>query len=311
MKRAIIIALGVVSLLPWVSAGLALALGIGVALVLGNPWPEDTRRIAHLALAWSVVGLGAGMNLVELARVGLYGFGYTAAGIAVALALGTLLGRALRVSRDLSLLVTTGTAICGGSAIAALAPAIRAKGPDISVALATVFLLNAVALYAFPLIGHHFHLQEDAFGLWCALAIHDTSSVVGAAAQYGPIALQVATAAKLARALWIVPLTLGIAALRRKSSDAATAKLKLPWFIGGFVIAAALVSYVPPLRPVGAIVSTLAHRSLAGTLYLIGLGLSRATLKALGFRPFAQALGLWIALASVSLLAITQGWIGN
>ena len=175
LARVVVPLVAAATLLPWVSSGIALLAGVGVALTLGNPWPARSRALAHKALTWSVVGLGAGMNLAVVGRVGLHGLGYTALGIATALALGTFLGRRLGVARDTSLLVTVGTAICGGSAIAAVAPAIHAKGEDVSMALVTVFLLNAIALFVFPAIGHHLHLGQDAFGLWCALAIHDTS----------------------------------------------------------------------------------------------------------------------------------------
>ena len=301
------------TLLPWVSSGLALLAGVAVALTLGNPWPSQTRLVGHKALTWSVVGLGAGMNLAVVGRVGLHGLGYTAVGIGCALGLGTLLGRRLGVARDISLLVTVGTAICGGSAIAAVAPAIRAKDHDVSMALVTVFLLNAIALFLFPAIGHHLHLGQDAFGLWCALAIHDTSSVVGAAAQYGERALELATAAKLARALWIVPVTFVIATLRARSSPrtdgAATEKRKQPWFIAGFLAVAAIVTFIPALRGAGHLVAAGAHRLLALTLFLMGLGLSRAALRSLGFRPLVQAVALWVALAGISLAAIVAGWI--
>jgi len=300
------------TLLPWVSAGTALVAGIAIALTVGNPWPELARALARRTLMWSVVGLGAGMNLAVVGRVGLHGLGYTAIGIVCALGLGTLLGRRLGVGRDVSLLVSVGTAICGGSAIAAVAPVIRAKEHDVSIALATVFLLNAVALLAFPVIGRQLGMAPDAFGLWSALAIHDTSSVVGAAAQYGPRALEVATAAKLARALWIVPVGLGIALHRRRSAAfgaAPAARPKLPWFIVGFVAMAALFTWCPALHPVGEVVTGAAHRVLAATLFLIGLGLSRPALRTLGVRPLVQAIALWFLLAAGTLGAILLGWI--
>ncbi len=300
------------TLLPWVSSGVALLAGVGVALTLGNPWPARSRALAHTMLTWSVVGLGAGMNLAVVGRVGLHGLGYTALGITTALLLGTLLGRLLRTARDTSLLVTVGTAICGGSAIAAVAPAIHAKDHDVSMALVTVFLLNAIALLVFPPIGHHLHLGQDAFGLWCALAIHDTSSVVGAAAHYGPRALEVATAAKLARALWIVPVTFAIAMHRARTAPpetAATTRPAMPWFIAGFLAVAALVTFVPALRGAGQLVSAGAHRLLAVTLFLMGLGLSRQALRALGVRPLVQAVVLWFVLAGTTLAAIVYGFI--
>ncbi len=303
------------SLLPWVSSGLALLAGIVVALAVGNPWPDRTRALAHRTLAWSVVGLGAGMNLAEIARVGAHGFLYTAGGIAAALTLGTALGRRLGVSRDTALLVTVGTAICGGSAIASVAPVLRAKHHEVSMALVTVFLLNGIALWVFPFVGRRLHLDEGSFGLWCALAIHDTSSVVGAAAQYGSHALAVAAPTKLARALWIVPVTFGIAWTRSRSKsetpdERRTDKPALPWFIGAFLAAAALVTFVPRLAGAGAVVSMLSHRTLAFTLCLIGLGFSRSALRQVGVRSMAQAVTLWAVLAGASLLLVAKGWVG-
>jgi uncharacterized integral membrane protein (TIGR00698 family) len=311
IARRIVPVIAAATLLPWVSSGVALLAGVSVALTLGNPWPARSRALARRALTWSVVGLGAGMNLVTVGRVGLHGLGYTALGIATALVLGTLLGQRLRVDRDTSLLITVGTAICGGSAIAAVAPAIHARDQEVSMALVTVFLLNAIALFVFPAIGHHLHLGQDAFGLWCALAIHDTSSVVGAAAQYGDRALEVATAAKLARALWIVPVTFGIALHRARAAGtgAPAEKPKMPWFIAGFVAVAALVTFVPALRGAGHLVAAGAHRLLAATLFLMGLGLSREALRALGLRPLLQAVALWFMLASATLAAIVSGLV--
>ncbi|MBS2020996.1 MAG: putative sulfate exporter family transporter, partial [Deltaproteobacteria bacterium] len=234
---------------PWATSAMALVGGIAVALTLGNPWPAKVSALQKRALTWSVVGLGAGMNLFVVGKVGLHGLGYTAIGIGAALFLGWFIGKRIGVAKDTSLLVSVGTAICGGSAIAAVAPAIRAKDEDVSVALVSVFLLNAIALVIFPSIGHALHMSEDAFGLWSALAIHDTSSVVGAATTYGTRALEVATAAKLARALWIVPVTFAIAAKRARDlpDDAGpTAAPKRPWFIAGFLLVAAIVTYVPP-----------------------------------------------------------------
>ncbi len=293
-----------------ISAGAALLLGAAIGLSLGNPWAKRTPGLAHRLLSASVVALGAGMNLRVVARVGLSGLGYTAAGISIALLLGNLLGRRLGVARDTSLLLSVGTAICGGSAIAAVAPVIGAKARDVSAAIVVVFLLNAVALFAFPAIGHALHLGQHPFGLWAALAIHDTSSVVGAAASYGREALDVATAAKLARALWIVPVTLAVSALRtRREPSVGQAKTKRPWFIAAFVLAAAIVTYVPALQPAGHLVASGAQRALAVTLFLVGLGLSRDGLRELGVRAFVQALTLWVVLASASLAAIELGVI--
>ncbi len=226
--------------------------------------------------------------------------------------LGAFLGRRLGVSRDVSLLITVGTAICGGSAIAAVAPTIRAKHHDVSMALVTVFMLNSIALFIFPVIGRHLQLGQHAFGLWCALAIHDTSSVVGAAAQYGERALEIATVTKLARALWIVPVTFAVALLRARegqSDVSASDKPSRPWFIAGFIVMATIVTYAPQLRVFGHFVSAAAHRLLAVTLFLMGLGLSRPALRALGFRPVVQGVALWFALGSATLALIMYGWI--
>ncbi|MEI9937398.1 MAG: putative sulfate exporter family transporter [Pseudomonadota bacterium] len=294
-------------LLVPVSSGAALLLGVALALTIGNPWPERTRALGRYALTGSVVGLGAGMNLLVVGRIGLHGLGYTAVGIGGALLVGTLLGCRFGIARDLSLLVSVGTAICGGSAIAAVSPAIRAKDHDVTMALVSVLLLNAIALFVFPAVGHRLHLGQHSFGLWCALAIQDTSSVVGAAAGYGERALEVATAAKLARALWIVPVTFCVSWLRAgpvREAGIARGKPNRPWFILGFLGLAALVTFVPALRGTGQLVSLAAHRVLALTLFLIGLGLSRPALRSLGFRPLLQATLLWFLLAGSMLGAI-------
>jgi uncharacterized integral membrane protein (TIGR00698 family) len=252
------------------------------------------------------------MDLAVVGRVGVHGVGYTAAGITFALTVGTLLGRKLRVSGHTSLLITVGTAICGGSAIAAVAPTIDAKENDVSVALVSVFLLNGLALFLFPFVARRLHLDEHSFGLWCALAIHDTSSVVGAAAQLGDRALEVATVAKLARALWILPLSVGIAMWRSRAvgrESASNAKPKRPWFIAGFLAFAAIVTLVPALHGLGHVASLAAHRLLALTLFLIGLGLSRDMLRKLSARPFGQAVALWVLVSIVTLTAIRTGII--
>ncbi len=292
------------------SAGVALILGVAVALTVGNPWPTRTPKLAHRLLTLSVIALGAGMNLHVIARVGASGVGYTAAGIALALTLGALLGRWLSVERDTSLLLSVGTAICGGSAIAAVAAVIGAKARDVSTAIIVVFLLNGVALFAFPAIGHALHLPQRSFGLWSALAIHDTSSVVGAAAAYGREALGVATAAKLARALWIAPVAVLMSFVHARGTPVAVGALvKRLWFIAAFLLAAALTTYVPALQAGGKTVAAVAHRVLAVTLLLVGLGLTRHGLRELGVRALGLALVLWIALAAGGLAALEAGLV--
>jgi uncharacterized integral membrane protein (TIGR00698 family) len=289
-----------VCLLPFVSAAVALAGGIVLALTLGNPFEALTRKATHQLLAVGVVGLGAGMDLKVVAAVGLHGLGYTLAGIAVCLGLGLLLRRWLGVSRPLAVLITVGTAICGGSAIAAVVPVLRPKDREVSIALGTVFLFNAVALVAFPLIGHRLSLTPGQFGLWSALAIHDTSSVIGAALAFGGKAVEIATTVKLGRALWIVPVTLAIS-LHQGKHGAGTRR---PWFILGFLTTAALVTFLPSLQPAGQLVTALARRLLVVTLFLIGTSLTRQTVRSVGLRPLAMGGLLWVAMSALTLGAI-------
>ena len=297
------------ALAPFTPAATALVGGALLALTVGNPLQSLTRTWTHRLLPLAVVGLGADMNLRAVAKAGLHGLGYTAISIALVLALGWWLARLLKVERDAGLLISVGTAICGGSAIAAVAPVLRAREHEISVALATVFLLNAVALVIFPPMGHAAGLGQDAFGLWSALAIHDTSSVVGAGLAYGPRALEVATTVKLARALWIVPLTLGIGwvVARRSEASPDLPPVKKPWFIAGFLAMAAVVTFVPALRAPGHWVALAAQRTLVLTLYLIGAGLSRTALKEVGVRPLLQGLFLWLIVGTAGLFMVRFG----
>ena len=299
------------ALAPFTPAAAALLGGALLALTVGNPWQGVTRAGMHRLLPLAVVGLGADMNLRAVAKVGLHGLGYTAISLGLVLALGWWLARWLKVERDAGLLISVGTAICGGSAIAAVAPVLRAKEHEISVALATVFLLNAAALLIFPPLGHAAGLGQDAFGLWAALAIHDTSSVVGAGLAYGPRALEVATTVKLARALWIVPLTLSIGWIvaRRGEASIGAPPVKKPWFIAGFLATAALVTFVPVLHAPGQLIAIAARRVLVLTLFLIGAGLSREALRSVGLRPFLQGLLLWLIVGSLGLGVVKLGWL--
>ncbi|WP_374077097.1 YeiH family protein [Bdellovibrio bacteriovorus] len=295
---------------PFISSGVALFMGVALAMWLGNPYLEKTRKITHSLLGISVMGMGAGMNLEVIGKVGLQGVGYTIAGISLALFMGVLLGKLYNTEKDTSVLITVGTAICGGSAIAAVAPVIKAKHHEVSVALGTVFLLNAVALFIFPPLGHFLGLSQHQFGLWSALAIHDTSSVVGASMQFGAEALQVGTTVKLARALWIVPVAFAIGYVYSKQNEAGPKqKAKKPWFILGFLIAAAIVTWVPSLQPAGEMINSVAKRMLVVTLFLIGSSLTRDTVRAVGVKPFLQGVTLWIVVASGTLGAIVLGWI--
>ncbi|WP_394823743.1 YeiH family protein [Pendulispora albinea] len=312
-----LVPLGVIfAISPWASPGISLALGAAIGLAWGNPFAATTRKLAHTLLLAAVVGLGASMDLRTVARAGLHGLGYTAAGITVAIVAGMLLARALQVDSRCGLLISVGTAICGGSAIAAVAPALRAKEHEITVSLATVFLLNAAALFLFPPIGHAMHLDQDQFGLWSALAIHDTSSVVGASMAYGPEALAVATTIKLTRALWIVPIALLVAhvvarrsALSRQNTGASAVTAPKPWFIAGFLGLSALVTFVPAIAPLGAPIGRAAKHIMPAILFLIGTGLSRPALRAMGVRALVQGVLLWFLVATSSLVAITSGCI--
>ena len=297
------------ALAPFTPAAAALAGGALLGLTIGNPLVARTRAWSQQLLPLAVVGLGADMNLRAVARAGLHGVGITALSLVLVLALGWWLARLLKVERDAGLLIAVGTAICGGSAIAAVAPVLRAREQAVSVALGTVFLLNAAALVIFPPLGHLSHLSQDAFGLWAALAIHDTSSVVGAGLAFGPRALEVATTVKLARALWIVPLTLVIGWWVSRGSTAApdAPPIKKPWFIAGFLLMAALVTFVPALQAPGHLVAGAARRVLVLTLFLIGAGLSREALRTVGFRPFLQGLLLWVLVGILGLGAVKVG----
>jgi uncharacterized integral membrane protein (TIGR00698 family) len=298
------------SLLGLLSSSAALVSGIALGVLLGNPLVSRTRSLTSRLLALSVMGLGAGMDLRVVGRVGLHGIGYTVVGITVALSVGLFLGRALHTERNTSMLLSAGTAICGGSAIAALAPVLDAEQHQVSVALGVVFLLNAIALVLFPPIGHLLDLSQVQFGLWSALAIHDTSSVVGSTLQYGRQALEVGTTVKLTRALWIVPLTFAVGiAVARGARERSGHRPKRPWFILGFLIAAALATYVPALHPAAGAVSEVARRTLVATLFLIGANLTRDTLRTVGVRPLVQGVTLWAVVGTGTLGAILTGVI--
>jgi uncharacterized integral membrane protein (TIGR00698 family) len=305
--RFLFLLLALSTLHPAISGGAGLLLGLIFALTLGNPFSAETKNLSRPLLSLAVMGLGAGVNLIQVMHAGADGVGYTVCGIAFAFAVGLALGRWLRIDRNVSLLVTTGTAICGGSAIAALSPVIRARNFETSVAMGIVFLLNALALFLFPWIGHAFGMNDQQFGLWSALAIHDTSSVVGASVAYGGAdTVLIATTVKLARALWIVPLTLVIGYLvnRGRDEDGLKVKSPFPWFILGFVALSALATYLPQFKGAFDWIEFGARRILVLTLFVIGANLSRENLKQVGFRPLAMGVVLWLVVASVSLVGI-------
>jgi len=288
----------------YLSPPFALAAGLIYGFTFVHPYHLDAKRLSKLLLQVSVVGLGFGMNLGDVLRVGRSGFVYTACGISFALLLGWGLGKLLHVEKRISYLISAGTAICGGSAIAALAPITNASEEEIAVSLGTVFVLNSVALLAFPPIGAALHMSQTQFGLWAALAIHDTSSVVGAAAKYGAAALAVGATVKLARALWIVPVSVGTALVHRSK-----ARIHWPWFILFFCLAAVANTYLPIFQPLYPELKHLGIIGLTVTLFLIGTSLSMKTLREVGPRPMLQGVLLWIVVATLSLALILRGWI--
>ncbi len=310
VPRVLFFILALVCLLPIVSSAVALLMGILFSVILRNPYLDLTRKLTQRLLQVSIIGLGAGMNLTVVGKVGVHGVGYTAIGLLLTGLVGMGLGKAFRTKKEISVLLTVGTGICGGSAIAAVASTIRAKSHDISVALATVFFLNASALVIFPPLGHYFGMTESQFGLWSALAIHDTSSVVGAAIQFGAKATEIATTVKLARALWIIPVSIIVGFLwTQKQKKDLPGKIKYPWFILGFLVTAAIVTWIPELQLVGSWVNAFAKRTLVLTLFLIGSALTRETIQSVGFKPFLQGFCLWVLMASATLGAILAGWI--
>ena len=291
-----------------VSPPIALTGGLLIGLTVTHNFHVESRNLSKFLLQAAVVCLGFGMNLREVVQAGKSGFLYTAISITFALWLGVLLGKLLKIQKRQSLLITFGTAICGGSAIAAMGPVLDANEEEMAVSLGTVFALNSVALLIFPAIGWAMHLSQTQFGLWAALAIQDTSSVVGAGAKYGPTALAVGTTVKLARALWIVPLAIATAMLRKSQ-----ARIQWPWFILYFCTAAALATYVPRFMPSAiplfVALNRLGRAALTVVLFLIGTGITRKTLREVGLRPMIQGVTLWIIRASLSLYAIHVGWI--
>src|ERR1700674_512307 len=297
-KTIFIIAL-ILCLSGWVSPPVALTLGIVFGLSVRHPYPQLSRNAARILLQVSVVALGFGMNLHEVVRAGRSGFIYTALGILFSLIAGLAIGKFLGIGGNASYLITAGTAICGGSAIAAIGPILHADDEEMAVSLGTVFILNSIALLTFPPIGNALHLTQSQFGLWAALAIHDTSSVVGAAAKYGKEALVIGTTVKLARALWIVPLALVTSAVKRSKT-----RVPLPWFILFFCLGAVMNTYIPAFSHFYRWAFNAGHLGLTATLFLIGTGISLATVKRVGWRPLLQGVLLWIMVATLTLYLI-------
>lgn len=330
VRQTIFIVAALFCLSPWASPPLALALGMGLALTMENPFPHSAKHVAKVLLQACVVGLGFDMNLAVVLQAGKSGMLFAAGSIAGTLALGYVAGKWLKISGKTSALISAGTAICGGSAIAAVGSVIGAAEGEMTVAMGTVFLLNAVALYVFPLLGHALHLSQTQFGTWAGVAIHDISSVVGAASRYGLPALQTATAVKLSRALWIVPVAACAALTFRRYSLSsaptkavgvtgatvgfdphqtpakAQGKIQVPWFIGLFLLASLARSFVPGAAPAAPSLSHLATVGLTLTLFLIGAGISRRTLQTVGWKPLAQGILLWLAVSAGSLVVILR-----
>jgi len=300
IREIIFILLLILCLTPVVSAPLALLLGIIVAQWIGHPFLAVNHKATQILLQLSVVGLGFGMHIDSAIQTGKDGFLLTVISIIGTLSLGYILGKLLKLEKLTAYLITVGTAICGGSAIAAVSPTVKANEKQISVALGTIFVLNAIALFVFPVIGRFLDLSQTQFGLWCAVAIQDTSSVVGAASQYGTEALQVATTVKLTRALWIIPISL----LSALAFNTKGTRIKIPYFIGLFILAIILNSYVPFFQGIGTYVVHISKVGLTLTLFLIGASLSRDVLLSVGYKAILQGLLLWLCLAIPVLLYI-------
>ena len=300
IRKTIFLIAAIASLTPFIEPPLALFLGIVLAQLIRHPYEKYNNRATGLLLKISVVGLGFGMNAIEAAQAGKQGILFTIASIILTFLIGLAAGKLMAVNKKTAILISTGTAICGGSAIAAVAPVIGAKENEISVSLATVFILNSIALLIFPPIGNWFHLSQSQFGMWAAIAIHDTSSVVGAAHKFGAQALQIATIVKLERALWIIPVSF-IMALAFKSSKN---KIKIPWFIFFFVIAMFLNTFLPQIHQLDQMIVFAAKRGLTLTLFLIGAGLTRNALRTVSLSPMVLGVLLWIMISVSSLIVI-------
>ncbi|MDQ0065413.1 YeiH family protein [Chryseobacterium lathyri] len=300
IRKAVFIILAAICLTSLTSSPLALALGFSLAIFIGNPFEQQLHKYIHLLLQISIVGLGFGLKLDEALRAGKTGFLLTVVSILTVMILGYVLGKAFKLEKKLSYLISAGTAICGGSAIAAISPIIKPNTKEISLGLAIIFTLNSVALFIYPAIGHMLQLSQEQFGLWCAVGIHDTSSVVGAAGKYGNEALKIATTVKLARALWIIPVS-AVTMFIFKSKES---KIKIPWFIGWFILAIILNTYFPVFDLFSGFVTAVAKSGLNLTLFFIGSTLSIQTLKTIGIKPLTAAVILWIVISIGSLIYI-------
>ena len=284
-----------------ITPAIALFLGLAFALIFKNPYPKFNKKTSKYLLQASVVGLGFGMNVTESLKSGGEGMLFTIASVIGVMVLGVLIGKWLLLNKKASYLIASGTAICGGSAIAAVGPIVKANEHEMAVSLGVVFILNAIALFIFPAIGHYFELSEVQFGTWAAIAIHDTSSVVGAGEAYGPIALQTATLVKLTRALWIIPLAIVTMFIFRDK----TSKISIPWFIFMFILAMIINTYCNLPQQLTSSLLWIAKKGLVLTLFLIGASLSLSTIKAVGIKPLILAITLWIIIGIGSFVVVT------
>ncbi len=316
LVKAVAVAAVLGALIALASPGAALAVAVVVAMVAGNPFGGKGHFFSKYLLQGCVVLLGLSMDLPVILHAGARGWVFASASIAATLGLGYVLGRLLRINRKTSALISAGTAICGGSAIAAVGSVLAVTETEIAVAMGIVFILNGAALYVFPLVGHALHLTQEQFGLWAGVAIHDISSVVGAAVSYGPAALETATAVKLSRSLWIIPLVLGMGmTLGRtvhgpdQTTTAATPRrprIQLPWFIGLFMLASLIRSLFPIVAAAGPAVTAVARGGMVAVLFMIGAGISPKAVAAVGWRAAIQAIALWLFVSVVSLIVILR-----
>ncbi|WP_417885576.1 YeiH family protein [Zunongwangia sp.] len=287
---------------PFINPPIALAVGIVFAQIFKNPFQHKTQLTINWLLKISVVGLGFGMNIHKALAAGKDGFAFTIVSISLTIGLGLFLGKLFKVDQKIAKLISSGTAICGGSAIAAVSPIIKADAKQISIAIGSVFLLNSIALFLFPVLGHYFHMSQHQFGIWSAIAIHDTSSVVGAAQVYGNEALEIATTVKLARALWVLPVSVLFAVTNHTSLK----NIKIPYFIGLFIVAILANTYIPNISLVAPSIVSLSKTGLTLVLFLIGSGLNYQSFKAVGIKPIFLAIIIWVFISIISFFGVTQ-----
>ena len=294
----------------WITPPVALFVGLAFAFIFGIPYPKFNKKLSKYLLQASVVGLGFGMNLQKSLQSGADDMLFTVVSVIGVMVIGVMLGRYMRIQEKTSYLISAGTAICGGSAIAAVGGVIKANENEMAVSLGVIFILNAIALFIFPPMGHFLGLSQEQFGTWAAIAIHDTSSVVGAGDAYGPVACELATLIKCTRALWIIPLAfVTMWVFRKQPSGEGKAKISIPWFILLFVLAMVINTYTPAgaaetLRPVYDGIVVVAKQALIAVLFAIGASLSIGVIRSVGVKPLIQAITLWVAIGATSLFVV-------